>query len=98
LPCGQKRDLFFAACVSEVDPALFHTIQDRTDQVRKAEGCRHVRIQLVGEVPEVVEMMTGEDDRLQLVRRSHSSFLRQGHEVHSNSSDLGVTGETKSLP
>jgi len=30
-------NLFFAARVSEVDPALFHTIQDRADQMRKTE-------------------------------------------------------------
>jgi hypothetical protein len=71
-PCSKTGNLFFAASVSEVDPALFDAIQDCADQMGQAEGRRHGRIHLMGDLPEVVEMLSGEDDRLQLVRRCRS--------------------------
>src|SRR6185436_1698208 len=92
---GQLSYLLFTAGVSEVDPALFHAIDDRADQERKAERLRHVGVHLTGNLPEVVEMFLGERDRLQLVA---AAFAGRWHQVHADSSTLGESAEGISLP
>ena len=96
-PRGEACDLFFTAGVSQVDTALFETIEDRADQVRPGERLRHAWIHLAAQLPEVVEVPVGENDRLELVT-ARSSVLGRWHEMHSESSDLGVTGANISLP
>jgi hypothetical protein len=75
-------NLFFTAGVGEVDPALFDAIQNRADQMRKAERSRHVGVELEGSLPEVVEVFVGEDEGLQLGRRAASSSFHRWHQVH----------------
>jgi len=60
-------NLFLAAGVREVDPALLDTIQDRADQMRQAERRRHVGIELESGLSEVVEMFVRQDEGFQLV-------------------------------
>ena len=50
--------------------------------MRQTEGRRHVGIHFEGNLPEVVEVLSGEDDRLQLVRRAVAFLLSRWHEVH----------------
>jgi len=97
-PCGKTGDVFFTAGIGEVDPALFHAIQDRADEVGETYRCRHVGIELPDDPPEIVEVMVGKRQRLQLVRRFQVSVLGRWHEMHLESSVLGVTGGIKSLP
>ena len=54
----------------------------------------------MGNLPEVVEMPSGKEDRLQLAGCcSRSSLFGRWHHVHwKEGSDLGVTGAAKSLP
>jgi hypothetical protein len=59
-------NLFFTACVGEVDAALFEAIQDRPDQMRQAKRRRHVGIQLEGCLSEVVEVSVRKDEGLLL--------------------------------
>ena len=96
-PRGQSGNLFFTARVGEVDTALFDAIDQRSDQMRQAERFRHVGVQFSGDLPEEVEVPVGEHERLELVP-SGRSLLSRWHGVHSDSSDLGVTGPDLSLP
>jgi len=75
---------------------LRHTVDDRADQVRQAEGLRHVGIHRPGNLPEVVEVLVGEKQRLQLA--GFASFANRGHQMHADSSTLGESPEGKSLP
>ena len=73
-PCGETGDLLFTAGFGEVDTTFFHTIQQRADEMGQAERLRHAGVHFPGDLLEVVEVMFGKDDRLQLVRRSRQSF------------------------
>ena len=42
----------------------------------------HVRIHFASNVLEIVEMLIGKDDRLQLVRRAGAPFNHRWHQVH----------------
>jgi hypothetical protein len=75
-------NLFFTACVSEVDAALFNAIQNRADQMRQAKRRRHVGVQLEGRLPQVVEVFVREDEGLQLTLGATSSFFLRWHQVH----------------
>ena len=75
-------NLFFAACVSEVDPASFHAIQNRPDEMGKTEGRGHVGVELECCLTEVVEMFVGQNEGFQLVRRAASSRFHRWHQVH----------------
>ena len=75
-------NLFFAACVSEVDPALFHAVQDRSNEMGETEGHRHVGVELEGCLPEVVEMFVRQNEGFQLVGRAASSRFHRWHQVH----------------
>jgi len=61
---------------------LFHAIQDRADQVGKADRCRHVGVELPDDPAEIVEMTVGKRQRLQLISRFQVSFLGRWHEFH----------------
>jgi len=77
---GQPGYVLFTACVGEVDPALFHTVDDRADQERKAERLGHVGVHLAGHLPEIGEVLLGEDNRLQLVAAALTDRWHQVHE------------------
>jgi len=77
---------------------LFHAIEDRADQVREADRCRHVGVELLTDAPEIVEMMVGEGERFQFVGHARGSFFTGPNEMHMENSVLGVTGTIKSLP
>ena len=96
-PRGEACDLFFTAGVSQVNTAFFETIEDGADQVRPGERLGHARIHLAAQLPEIVEVPVGKDDCLELIP-ARSSVLNRWHEMHSESSDLGVTGANISLP
>jgi hypothetical protein len=89
-------DFFFTACISEVNAALLHAVDDRADQVRQAEGLGHVRVHLSRNLPEVIEVLFGEKKGFQLAGRQ--SFADRWHQVHADSSVLGESAERKSLP
>ncbi|HKR65138.1 MAG TPA: hypothetical protein VJZ00_15500 [Thermoanaerobaculia bacterium] len=86
--CGKTGNLFFTAGVSEVDPALRHTIENRADQMRQTERRRHVRIHFMGKLPEVVEVPVGKGDGLQLIRPSGWHLIHLWHQVHGDGSRL----------
>jgi hypothetical protein len=46
----------------------------------KTKRSRHVRVQFMGQLPEVIEVFSGKGDRLHLIGRS--SFLFGWREVH----------------
>lgn len=94
----EPGNLFFTARVGEVDPTLFESVQDRTDEMGPAERRRQVGVDFLAHLAEVVQVLAGKIDRLELAVGSRSSFQSRWHEVHSDSSELGVTGEAVSLP
>jgi hypothetical protein len=96
--CGQTGDVFFTAGIGEVDSALLYTIEDRADQVGETYRCRHVGIQFPGDPPEVIEVPVRKRQCFQLVGGVRTSILGRWHQMHLESSDLGVTGAMKSLP
>jgi hypothetical protein len=61
---------------------LFHAIQDRADQVGEADRCRHVGVELPDDPAEIVEMMVGKRQRLQLASHFQVSCLGLWHEFH----------------
>jgi hypothetical protein len=77
---------------------LFHAIQNRADQMGETDRCRHVGVELSDDPSEIVEMTIRKRERFQLIGRIQASVLDRGHEMHLESSSLGVTGAAKSLP
>jgi hypothetical protein len=95
---GKPGNLFFTARVGEVDSTLFESVQDRTDEVGPAKRRGQVGIDFLAHLAQVVEVFAGKIDRLELAVGARASFQSRWYDVHSDSSDLGVTGETVSLP
>jgi hypothetical protein len=50
--------------------------------MRHAERRRHQGIHVMGKLPEVVEMLSRQSNRFQLVRRTFPAFHDRWHEVH----------------
>ncbi|HUP59128.1 MAG TPA: hypothetical protein VNA69_01775 [Thermoanaerobaculia bacterium] len=85
---GQSGNVFFTGGFGEVDAALLHAIDDPADQVRQAEGLRHIRVDFPGQLAQVVEVLFREGDRFQFTVSGRPCFLDRRHEMHHDRSPL----------
>jgi len=63
-PCGELHDLFFTTGVRQVDPTFLESVEDGADRLRPAKRHRHLRIDPLGHLLQVVEVMAGEENSL----------------------------------